>query len=143
MSTYTLFIKYPESHSVEVGAMGLVEVQAGWYLYVGSAKTSWKKRVARHLSRKKKLRWHIDYLLTISGASIIEVWLTSENVECTVATVLLQLDETEIIVKKMGSSDCRCQSHFFCLKGAGRSAREALEGLGFVSVVVNDILEAI
>lgn len=135
-----LFIHYPATETVKVGAMGWIDVVAGSYLYVGSAKKSWQKRVGRHLSCEKKMRWHIDYLLAIPGASVVEVWLTSENSECQTADALSHLKNIKILAKKIGSSDCRCPSHFFYLKGGYCLAKRCLEVLGYSHVDLNEMV---
>ncbi|KUJ98871.1 MAG: hypothetical protein PWP49_577 [Thermococcaceae archaeon] len=38
-------------------------LKKGYYIYVGSAMNSLEKRVARHFKKKKRLHWHIDFLL--------------------------------------------------------------------------------
>jgi Uri superfamily endonuclease len=65
-------------------------------------------RINRHFSKKKKLRWHIDYLLNSPGVRITDSW-TSSLPECR----LNQSTRGEIIVNGFGSSDCRngCGSH--------------------------------
>ena len=137
LSTYVLFIHYPETDRVKVGAGGWVEVVAGSYLYVGSAKHHWQKRVGRHLSRHKKMRWHIDYLLAVAGASIIEVWLTEKNEECATAEHLSQLANTKILARGIGSSDCRCFSHFFQLGEGFCLAKKCLEALGYAEICLH------
>ncbi len=47
---------------MRVGRLGVVKFRAGFYFYVGSAKRNLSTRLARHARRRKKLRWHIDYL---------------------------------------------------------------------------------
>jgi Uri superfamily endonuclease len=60
--SYLLVIRLDEDKTVCTKAREF-PLKAGYYVYVGSAMNSLKKRVARHFSREKKLHWHIDYLL--------------------------------------------------------------------------------
>ncbi|MBF0444214.1 MAG: GIY-YIG nuclease family protein [Magnetococcales bacterium] len=136
MSTYTLLIKYTKRHSVEVGAKGYIDIKAGSYLYVGSAKKSWEKRVGRHLKKEKKMRWHIDYLLTTAGTSVSEVWINHDNCECDTAKAISNLKNSMIIAKKIGSSDCHCPTHFFALQNGFKCVRELLDKMGFAPVKI-------
>ncbi|HSF57479.1 MAG TPA: DUF123 domain-containing protein [Candidatus Binatia bacterium] len=49
-----------------MGKLGDAVFPAGTYVYTGSAMKGLAARVKRHCSRKKKIHWHIDYLLTLS-----------------------------------------------------------------------------
>jgi Uri superfamily endonuclease len=138
LSTYTLLIEYTKNHRVKVGAKGFVDIKEGSYLYVGSAKKSWEKRVGRHLSKEKKMRWHIDYLLSTAGTSIVEVWINHDSCECDTAKAISNLKTSAVIAKKMGSSDCSCPTHFFGLQGGFQYLKELLDELGFSPVKVDD-----
>ncbi len=142
MATYALLIEYPGNRAVMVGAKGLIEVAAGAYLYVGSAKKGWKKRVGRHLSREKKRRWHIDHLLAPPGVSIREVWLTADNIECTVAAHFVRSITGTNPFAGIGSSDCRCRCHFFRLEKGFSPARQRLGELGLARRPIAEILAA-
>ncbi|MDC3089020.1 DUF123 domain-containing protein [Alphaproteobacteria bacterium] len=62
----------------------------------------------RHLCNKKKLHWHIDYLLLNKNVKVIDV-NKSNKFECD----LNKETEGEIIIHGFGSSDCEagCKSH--------------------------------
>jgi Uri superfamily endonuclease len=51
-----------------VGKLGVLSVQAGYYVYVGSAlgPDSLAARVGRQYRREKTLRWHVDYLRAVA-----------------------------------------------------------------------------
>ncbi|MBF0358171.1 MAG: GIY-YIG nuclease family protein [Magnetococcales bacterium] len=139
MSIYILFIKYSKKRQVKVGAKGMIAIDAGSYLYVGSAKKSWEKRVGRHLASEKKLRWHIDYILAPQEAAVVEVMLNHDNYECSTAKHLSQLDGVNSLAKKIGSSDCQCHTHFFHLKDGFYLVKKALEKLAYKSVDIGQI----
>ena len=119
MGTYILIIKVDRSiKNLKVGSLGKLNFQKGYYCYVGSAMgrvTSLENRIGRHLSKKKKLRWHIDYLLARKEAKVESVivipskkrleHLVSESIE-------RKADKT---IEGFGSSDCRCKGnlHYF------------------------------
>ena len=90
----------------------------GLYLYAGSAmgpsNRSLELRIARHLRKRKKLFWHIDYLLKMRGVAVREVVYSQsrKKLECRLASQLeTQLDGTPIV--GFGCSDCKCVSHLF------------------------------
>ena len=93
---------------LKVGKLGSFIFPIGSYVYTGSAKTNLDKRIERHLSKKKKLHWHIDYLLNNDAVQIIYI-KKSEMIEC---YLNIKTNGT-IIVKGFGTSDCnlRCGSH--------------------------------
>ncbi len=72
-------------------------------------------RIRRHLSREKKLFWHIDYVL--EHARIVEVWTHrgKRRLECAWAARVLAQPNARVIAKRFGASDCRCPSHLVYL----------------------------
>jgi Uri superfamily endonuclease len=69
------------------------------------------KRVLRHTSKNKKLRWHIDYLLNSHPFSHVIFAEVERKMECEVASKLRNTAFGE--APKFGSSDCNCKSHLF------------------------------
>ena len=106
--TYQLAIDIPRAVRVKIGRLGPLEFPAGCYLYTGSALRGLEARVRRHLSRTKRLHWHIDYLLDTPGVQITGV-STFEAPECAVN----RRTAGAIVVEGFGSSDCAsgCGSH--------------------------------
>ncbi|MCK9282992.1 MAG: GIY-YIG nuclease family protein [Rhodocyclaceae bacterium] len=106
--TYQLLIDVPRTLRIAVGALGVCEFPAGRYVYTGSARRNFEARIARHRAQKKRLHWHIDYLLAAPGVRITEV------VRSTVAECLLNRATAGAIpVPGFGASDCcaGCGSH--------------------------------
>jgi len=112
--TYQLHITLQQAQRVHVGRLDEFLFPAGNYLYTGSARRNLPARVRRHLSRQKKQRWHIDYLLMAAKVRVTAVGLFSET-EC----YCNQQVSGEILLAGFGASDCRaqCGSH---LKYLGR-----------------------
>jgi Uri superfamily endonuclease len=113
--TYTLLIERPRAAEIEVGALGPIEFDAGWYAYVGSALgTGGFSRIDRHrelaAGERDTRHWHIDYLLGHPDSALAEV-VTSGGVdgECRVAGALVDFDA----VPDFGCTDCGCGSHLF------------------------------
>ena len=95
---------------MEVGALGPVAFPQGFYAYCGSAMGGLKARINRHLRRKKKVRWHIDYLLEEGRVKRVIYAPTDERLECQLAQ---KLGEAFHSFHGFGSSDCPCPSHLF------------------------------
>lgn len=114
--SYQIQILVAKPVVVNVGRLGRFEFPAGTYVYTGSARQNLEARVARHFSNVKKLRWHIDYLLSEETVQIIGVKLYRES-ECHVN----QRTSGSILVARFGATDCRhgCGSH---LKYLGEDA---------------------
>jgi len=112
---YILLIKIGKSTKKRIGALGKIDFDKGSYAYVGSAQNNLEKRVARHMSKNKKMRWHIDYLLDNSSSKVIKVFYkkAGKAEECRIAKIL---SKTEDPVAGFGCSDCKCGSHLFRIK---------------------------
>lgn len=106
--TYCLIIYKNKKETIKIGALGKIEFQKGYYIYIGSAMNSLIPRLKRHLSDDKKLHWHIDYLLKKS--KIIELFYTTSTrkIECKLAE---HINKNQTGVIDFGCSDCQCQSH--------------------------------
>jgi Uri superfamily endonuclease len=111
--TYQLEIEVGRSLRTAIGRLGEFDFPAGRYVYTGSARRGLDARVRRHLSRAKRLHWHIDYLLARPGVRITGVSTTDEP-ECTAN----QRTGGAIVVQGFGSSDCTsdCGSHLKLVK---------------------------
>ncbi|RLA82840.1 MAG: GIY-YIG nuclease family protein [Deltaproteobacteria bacterium] len=109
--TYILLIELPRDCEIAVGALGPLSFPRGFYAYVGSAMGGLEARIRRHLRKRKRFHWHIDFLL--QRARVREVIsIRGKKVECPLAR---ELEQTFPCIPRFGSSDCRCKSHlFFC-----------------------------
>ena len=108
MRSYQLFIIITKEIELKVGKLGKFIFPIGSYVYTGSAKKNIDKRIERHLSKKKNLHWHIDYLLNSDAVQIINI-KKSRMTECS----LNKKTKGTIIINGFGSSDCNlcCKSH--------------------------------
>lgn len=106
--TYQLFIELKNESTLTIGKLGEFYFPAGLYIYTGSAKQNFEARIQRHLSKDKKLRWHIDYLLDSPRAFVSSVERFVES-ECKIN----QLTDGQILIEKFGATDCHegCGSH--------------------------------
>ena len=60
--SYQLSIRLNRSIYCQIGQLGRFHFLIEEYVYTGSARRSMASRLARHLQRHKRLRWHIDYV---------------------------------------------------------------------------------
>lgn len=111
MACYFLFIRLDGDSEIQVGKQGLRTFRRGFYVYVGRAKRGVIKRLRRHLRRKKRNHWHIDFLLEVGKVEGIVLFEGDE--ECFLATFLLQHPCVRYDLPGFGSSDCSCRSHLF------------------------------
>jgi Uri superfamily endonuclease len=132
--TYLLLMRLHREVEITVGRLGTFGFPAGFYCYVGSARgpSGIGARVRRHLMRRKRPHWHVDYLL--GEAQVTEIWTTAstDRLECVWAQTLLSLPEVTAPVRGFGSSDCRCPAHLFYSVGclSLRAFSRALESRG-------------
>ena len=135
---YIMVMHLDHELDLEIGSKGMMHFNAGYYMYVGSAKANLTKRIERHKRKRKKMHWHLDYFRghckMIAGVPIrtsglpLESWsLTHEpypsmpsmpdpndvdvSVECALADAVRAISEWD--VPKFGCSDCDCTSHLF------------------------------
>ena len=115
---YCLIIELSRNCKIQAGRLGLLELSKGKYIYVGSAMNNLEKRVARHLARKKKKFWHIDYLLANKYAGVLKVYYkeTGKIEECKVAN---KLERIGVPIYGFGCSDCNCKAHLFKIENLG------------------------
>lgn len=114
--TYILILYLDSPACVVVGALGAFDLDAGYYLYVGSALNGLAGRLRRHCrTGGKKLYWHIDYLR--AHTALIDIWwrVSAERLECDWATAVRSLPGVSEPVAGFGASDCQCSSHLFHL----------------------------
>jgi Uri superfamily endonuclease len=111
--TYVLVCRSSREAQVEVGRLGALPIQRGFYLYVGSAfgPGGVAARVAHHLTHGPKRHWHIDYLWPV--LRILEIWYShdSRRREHQWAHVLCHGMDCLPAFARFGASDCRCDSH--------------------------------
>ncbi|MCD6522882.1 MAG: GIY-YIG nuclease family protein [Candidatus Diapherotrites archaeon] len=109
---YVLIIDISKDVTIRVGSLGNMLFKKGTYAYVGSAQNNVEKRIRRHMNKKKKLFWHIDYLLKEPGIRIRRVLYKKapKTEECRTASVISKRGEA---IPQFGCSDCKCNSHLF------------------------------
>ena len=109
---YVMVMYLDHELDLEIGSKGMMHFNAGYYMYVGSAKANLTKRIERHKRKRKKMHWHLDYFRghceMIAG---LPIRTSRQDAECALA------DAVRVIagwsVPKFGCSDCDCKSHLF------------------------------
>jgi len=112
--TYLLIFQSLCSCSVPVGRLGILTLVPGFYFYVGSAFGSGGlvSRIQHHLNPSLCAHWHLDYVKTYLFPR--KAFLSpGRKREHTWAGILQKDNRFLIPLKKFGSSDCHCPSHFF------------------------------
>jgi Uri superfamily endonuclease len=108
--TYVVIAELPESMDIKIGRRGTGHFEKGFYGYVGSALNGLEKRLARHLGKRKRIHWHIDYLLNVAAVRTVIYVRTGEKKECLMARALAGKLASK---PGFGCSDCNCPSHLF------------------------------
>jgi len=116
---YTLIIFLRKEARLKVGKLDTQRFLAGYYTYTGSAlgtgSSSLKQRVTRHLQKRKRKFWHIDFLLAHENATVSAVIAaqTDGKAECNMNLFVRKELEAKIPVVGFGASDCKqnCKSH--------------------------------
>ena len=112
---YVLVLESADQEEFQVGKLGKMQLQPGFYLYAGSARGpgGLQARLKRHLRAAGDPHWHIDYLRQRS--KILEIWISQDprQLEHRSAGVLSGLKGFLEPRPGFGASDCRCFSHLF------------------------------
>jgi Uri superfamily endonuclease len=111
--TYIVWLNLQRARRIRVGSLGVIAFKVGHYAYVGSAfgPGGIRARLGRHFRRRKKMRWHIDYLISVSQVQGAWVAYGSQRLEHHWAGVLPGLAGAWLPVAGFGASDCHCETH--------------------------------
>lgn len=124
---YQLHLLLRRAARIPVGRLGTFDFPAGRYVYTGSALNGLAARVGRHRRRRKRLHWHIDYLLLHARIQRVTLIPTRERRECALNRETLERPGAQVLAPGFGASDCRCASHLVYL-GPGDTGEGAGEG---------------
>jgi len=126
--SYVLIIEMEKDKKIEIGKLGVLSFEKGYYAYVGSAMNGLDVRINRHMRQDKKKHWHIDYLLEEAVVRQV-LCIEGEKKECTIASEMEGIFDG---ITNFGSSDCRCNTHLFHSKNLGKMMA-AVKGMGLVN----------
>ncbi|MEP9411644.1 MAG: GIY-YIG nuclease family protein [Candidatus Brocadia sp.] len=110
---YCLVVQLLQRSRIRIGRLGTFYFQAGFYVYVGSAQSSLKRRIERHQRQKKRIYWHIDYLLRYGRIVSVYMYAGEKDKECMLSHKIGAMENAAVAVKGFGSSDCSCNSHLY------------------------------
>ena len=128
--TYALVFRAKRKKRLIIGKLGILKLQPGYYVYVGSAfgPGGLKARIGHHRNSSSRRHWHIDYLS--EHLTPDEVWYTQDPIhrEHHWSEVLSHAGGASIPLPGFGSSDCRCISHlyFFSSRPSGNYFRRKI-----------------
>lgn len=111
---YCLIIYLDKKRKIKIGKLGNIGFKKGYYCYVGSALNNLEKRINRHISKTKKIRWHIDYFLKYGKIIDVKTIKINKKFECKLSKIIEKISQEAI--KNFGSSDCKCKSHLYYSK---------------------------
>ncbi len=118
---YVLVVDLARPLALSLAGKAPVTLDPGRYFYAGSAHGPGgiKARVARHMRKRKAVRWHIDHLT--EAGSVAGILALPQGNECAALAALRSQPGTQVPVKGFGSSDCRaCPAHLV-MAAPGRS----------------------
>lgn len=133
--SYALLFALAEDRRLSVGALGPIDLEAGFHLYLGSAlgPGGVRARVQRHVRGSGRPHWHVDSLRAVAAVS--EVWFRHDPArrECGWAAAAREIPGFAGEIPGFGASDCGCRSHllrFARRPGANELSRRLGEGGG-------------
>jgi Uri superfamily endonuclease len=116
--TYALVLSCRTNARIQVGRLGTMQLQRGYYVYLGSAlgPGGLRARIAHHQKLAARPHWHIDYLR--AHTRLHSVWLSYGGIrhEHEWARAMLKVKDATIPLPGYGASDCRCPSHLYFFK---------------------------
>lgn len=126
--TYVLLITLGADLEVQVGALGTLLFKSGTYCYTGSAMGGLDQRVSRHISKDKKVRWHIDRLTMVADQVTAYESYPEAVPECQLAHMAMVCGMVPA-VDGFGCSDCGCRTHLFRADEDSVSALVSMAGM--------------
>jgi Uri superfamily endonuclease len=123
--TYALVLSSSVQRRIRIGQLGTMQLQPGYYIYVGSAlgPGGLRARIARHLRLHKRTHWHIDYLRARARVDEVWYWCGVSCREHQLARALETAPGASVPLPGFGASDCGCTSHLYFFKRRPRPRR--------------------
>lgn len=115
---YATLVEVMRAFSADLRGLGRCRFEAGFYVNIGTMKKGLVKRVARHLTRNKKLGvWHVDRLTTAEAAMPVGCVLVPWAVwtEHTLSDAVGERLGLVTPIPGFSSRDCKasCRSHLW------------------------------
>jgi Uri superfamily endonuclease len=116
--TYALVLFCETNTRIQIGRLGMMQLQRGYYVYVGSALApgGLRARITHHQQLTIRPHWHIDYLQ--AQTRLHSVWLRygGRRQEHEWARAMQKVGGAAIPLPRFGASDCSCPSHLYFLE---------------------------
>jgi sugar fermentation stimulation protein A len=124
--SYMLVFYNEKTFKKTIGALGERAFKKGYYVYVGSAMQGLEKRIKRHLSKRKKIRWHLDYI-SPGCMKVDKIFRINrkERLEALLAKQMTLISPDYIA--GFGASDSDAPSHLFYFPDRPYRRREFLD----------------
>ena len=124
--TYVLVLSSRSTDLIQIGRLGALQLQSGFYVYVGSAlgPGGVRARLTHHLRPSRRPHWHIDYLRAHTSVEEICYRFGTRRLEHIWAERIGLAEGASVPLAGFGSADCRCESHLFFFEQ--RPSREQL-----------------
>ena len=116
--TCVLVLSSRSTDLIQIGRLGALQLQSGFYVYVGSAlgPGGVRARLDHHLKPSRRPHWHIDYLRVHTRVEDIWYRLDTRCLEHVWAEHIRLAEGTSVPLVGFGSTDCGCESHLFFSK---------------------------
>ena len=113
--TYVLVLSSRSTDLIQIGRLGALRLQSGFYVYVGSAlgPGGVRARLAHHRKLSRRPHWHIDYLRAHTRLEEICYRLDTRRLEHVWAEHIKLTEGAAVPLVSFGSTDCGCESHLF------------------------------
>jgi Uri superfamily endonuclease len=116
--TYALILSCTSNARIQIGRLGTMQLQRGYYVYLGSAlgPGGLRARIAHHQKLSTQPHWHIDYLR--AHTQIHGIWFSNDarRREHQWASVMWTMRGVKVPLLGFGASDCDCRSHLYFFK---------------------------
>ncbi len=90
-----------------------------------------ESRLKRHLSNKKKMHWHVDYLLKKSEITDIIYNESEKKIEYELSQYI---SSKTINIEGFGCSDCECDSHLYYFKNKKEAIETVIEAYDSIAM---------
>jgi Uri superfamily endonuclease len=116
--TYALILSCASNACIRIGGLGAMQLQPGYYVYVGSALGAGglRARIAHHQKLASRPHWHIDYLR--ARTRFHSVWLNYDGRrhEHEWARAIHNMKDALVPLPGFGASDCSCPTHLYSFR---------------------------
>ena len=136
--SYLLVLENENDSSKKIGSLGERQFQKGFYVYVGSALNGLSSRIRRHRRIRKKIHWHLDYIVP-SFMKIRKIYpiRRMERLEMPLAQRLTAIAEGYI--DGFGASDTANPSHLFYFSENPVQKRKFLDAVFGFQCIESDL----